>query len=114
MYCEACGRCRGIKLKGDSHIIACLEHGEFQLHQDYADTFQCEDFEEAPPIEEPPKDNIYIVLKCGREFTVYDKDISCNDDMQRRIHTASEKDRLVEFDGMLFNIDEIAVFSFIG
>ena len=113
MKCEGCGRNRGIKYKNGVYGISCLEKGEFEIHQDHIDTFNCEDYIEPVLVEEPPKDNIMIVLKCGRDMLLYDKDITCNDDMQRRLHSASENDTWVEFDGMLFNISEIAVLSFI-
>lgn len=109
MLCFDCGNCRAIKDKNGVYEINCLR-GSFQLHSDYEDNFTCEDYTDTVP-DEPQKDNIHIILNCGRDITVYDKDITCNDDMQRRIQTS---ERWVEFDGMLFNVDEIAVFSFIG
>ena len=110
MICLDCNNCRSIKEKDGVYGINCTEHGEFKLHSDYVDTFNCEDFDESIPVT-PQRDNIIIILKCGRDIPLYDKDITCNDDMQRRIQSA---ENWVEFDGMLFNVDEIAVFSYVG
>lgn len=110
MICEGCGQCRGIKYAKGVYTVSCLDNGEFPIHETHLDNFKCDTYSERV-IEEPPKDNILIILNCGRDFLIYDKDITCNDDMQRRIQSA---ENWVEFDGMLFNTNEIAVFSFIG
>lgn len=110
MVCLGCDKCREIKDKNGVYVINCSENGEFQLHSDYEDNFTCEEYAETVK-EEPVRDNIHIILNCGRDITVYDKDITCSDDIQRRIQSA---ENWVEFDGILFNVDEIAVFSFIG
>lgn len=109
MVCLDCDKCRGAKDKNGVYVINCSENGEFQLHSDYEDNFTCEEYTEAVR-EEPVKDNIHIILNCGRDITVYDKDITCSDDMERRL---GKEDGFVQFDGLLIRKDEIAVMRYI-
>ena len=108
MICEDCNKCHGIKFDKGVYTVTCEANDVFQVHESRLEFFRCSDKDEIPP---KPKENIMIILNCGRDIIVYDKDITCNDDMQRRIQSS---DGWVEFDGMLFNTNEIAVFSFIG
>ena len=108
MKCETCGKCKAIKLKDEVYTVSCIVNGDFPIHQSHVDEFNCEEYVER--VQEPPKENIVITLKCGRDFFMYDKNITCNDDMQRRIKSS---DGWVEFVGMLFNVDEIAVVGYI-
>lgn len=108
MVCGNCGNCQNIQVNGERYSIACTR-GVFELHESHVDNFQCEEYVEMPKVE-IPRNNILIILKCGRDITVYDKNITCNDDMERRLHATSE---WVEFDGMLINKREIAVLSYV-
>ena len=110
MKCESCGLCQTIKYNNSVYEIRCVERGDFNLHSDHEDAFEWEDYAERE-YTEPPKENIIITLKCGRDFFIRDEDITCNDDMQRRMGASEE---WVEFDGILFRTSEIAAVSFVG
>ena len=109
MKCEDCSKCREVKYKNGVFQVNCLNNDVFQIHESNVPNFECEDYEYEAP-QAPHKENILIILKSGRELIVYDKDITCNDDMERRLLATAD---WVEFDGMLINKREIAVLSYV-
>lgn len=108
MKCEECGRCIEVKHKDEKYVVSCTSNGMFEIHEDRLESFRCDEM-----IEMPPSENVMVVLKCGREFMVYDKEITCDDDIQRRINDAIEKERWVAFDGMYINTTEIGLVMYV-
>ncbi len=117
MICEDCGRCQSIREKGEVYEIGCLEKGGFQLHSMHEDNFKCEDFVERPKQATPPKDNVFIVLKCGRDMSFYDKQIHCLNDIGEKLNQACRLDGRVNyvlFDNFQINVEEIACWGYLG
>ena len=111
MLCEGCGKCQGIKLNNQVYTVTCLEKGEFSIHSDNVSHFNC--YERAEPIEEtPPRDNVLIILKSGRDMVMYDKDITCMADLDRMI--IEDALEWPEFGNFTFKRDEIACYGYIG
>lgn len=110
MICEGCGRCRGIKFNNQVYTVSCLENGEFPIHADNIDNFHCND--RTDPIEPPPSDNILIILKSGRDITVYDKDIKCMADLYKMI--VEDNLEWVEYGDFTFKVSEIACYGYVG
>ena len=84
MICQKCGRCQTIHEKGEVYEIGCLEKGGFRLHSSHEDNSHCEDYVERIEVR-PPKDNVYIVLKCGRDYTLRDEGIKSDKDILDRL-----------------------------
>lgn len=113
MICEACNKCQSYSVENDIHKIKCKESGSFKIHETNADRFQCEDFVDYIPPEEPLKDNVMVVLKgSGRDFIVRDdriKSVKLLDDAI--IVNPAE---YVSLGGITFKVDEIAAYSYLG
>lgn len=105
MICEDCGKCRGIKINNDIYTVACTANGEFQLHKDHVDAFRCTD--KADKIAPPPRDNVLIILKSGRDITVYDETVKSIEDMSFDCEWA-------KFGNIKVRTDEIACYGYIG
>lgn len=105
MICEGCGRCRGIKFNNQVYTVSCLENGEFPIHADNVDNFHCND--RTDPIEPPPSENVLIILKSGRDITVYDEKVKSIQDMSFDCEWA-------EFGSIKVRTDEIACYGYIG
>ena len=105
MLCEDCGKCRSIKSNNDIYTVACTENGEFQLHKDHVDAFRCTD--KTDKVVPELRDNVLIILKCGREITVYDETVASIEDMSFDCEWA-------KFGNIKVRTDEIACYGYIG
>lgn len=110
MKCETCGKCKAIKLKDEVYVVSCIVNGDFPIHQSHVDEFNCKEHVER--VQEPPKENIVITLKCGRDFFMYDKNITCMADLDRMI--IEDALEWPEFGNFTFKRDEIACYGYIG
>lgn len=110
MLCDGCGKCQGIKFNNQVYTVACLEKGEFPIHSDNVSHFKCNDRTEQP--ETPPRDNVLIILKSGRDMVMYDKDITCMADLDRMI--IEDALEYPEIGNFTFKRDEIACYGYIG
>lgn len=106
MLCEDCGKCRGIEINNDNtYTVTCSENGEFKIHKDHVDAFRCTD--KTDKIMPELRDNVLIILKCGREITVYDETVTSIEDMSFDCEWA-------KFGNIKVRTDEIACFGYIG
>ena len=105
MICEDCGRCQSIEFNNNAYTIDCLENGKFKLHNDHVDNFRCTD--KTDKIAPPPGDNVLIILKSGRDITVYDETVTSIEDMSFDCEWA-------KFGNIKVRTDEIACYGYIG
>ena len=96
--------------------VACFERGGFKIHSSHEDNFKCEDYVERPKREEPPKNNVVVILsESGRDIPLYDAEIHDKADINSRIERASFEDcEFVQFGQFVFSIVDIACVGYIG
>jgi hypothetical protein len=107
MKCKSCGKCISLTEKNGVYEINCAEKEQFKLHSDFLENFTCEDFEE---VVTPPKDNVLIILKSGREFAIYDEKVKSKDDIDSWL----KENEWVSFGVLTFRTSEIACYGYIG
>ena len=105
MLCEDCEKCRGIEINNDTYTVTCSENGEFKIHKDHVDAFRCTD--KTDKVMPELRDNVLIILKCGREITVYDETVTSTEDMSFDCEWA-------KFGNIKVRTDEIACYGYIG
>lgn len=116
MTCETCASCMSFKIENGQYKINCAENGTFPVSETFGERFSCKDWQKREAPEEPPKDNVLIILKgSGRDFMVHDDNITCEMDIVRRLKGKYEDENImVQFGSLMFCKTEIAVISYIG
>lgn len=117
MICDNCGRGRVVSYKDGVYTVDCLEKGKFPIHESHLDNFSCEDFAEKPKEEVPPKENVLIILKSGRDMEFYDKEITCLNDIGEKLEDAMRLGgsiNFVKFGNYQIAVKEIACWGYIG
>lgn len=118
MICQNCQHCKTVSYGNGRYTVSCLYNGEFPIHETNIDRFQCpsDSFEERKeePKTEPPKDNICVTLKCGRDITVYDSRIDSMKNLSDKINDIEKEIDFWRFGNIIFTVSEIAAIGYIG
>ena len=108
--CANCRYCTSFSADSEAYKVKCTLFGEQKVSMDFKDTFNCKELSEKEPIKEPEKENVMIVLKSGRDFCFYDKEMDCIKTLNDRIFRNSN----VRFGNFVVKFDEIAAFAYLG
>lgn len=117
MICQDCQHCKTVSYGNGRYTVSCLYNGEFPIHETNIDRFQCpsDSFEERKeePKTEPPKDNLCVTLKCGRDITFYDEDFETKENFIYWCDHANISE-LYRFGNIAFRMSEVAAIGYIG
>ena len=107
MICFTCDKCQSVKADNDVLKVSCQDNGLISVHSTHGDAFRCDSYVTHEPVV-PQKDNVLIILKCGRDLTTLDVDIKNLKDMSDRMDG-----EFARFGSLEIRVDEIAVWGLI-
>ena len=113
MICENCHYCLSFKVENGRYKIHCGEDdGTVEIHETNVERFKCPSYVEKEPEPEPPKDNVMIVLSCGRDFIVYDDRF--HSDAELRDSFGGFGNGFIRYGQIWFKMSDIVALSYIG
>ena len=117
MICQNCQHCRKITSSNGKIEVSCMYNGVFYIHETVADRFTCpsESFEERKEeeIKEPPKPNIVVILKSGRDVFVYSGMIASGEALTIWF-TNIDRNKIFTINNFVFNPDDVSAVGYIG
>lgn len=117
MICQDCQHCKTVSYGNGRYTVSCMYNGEFPIHETNIDRFQCpsDSFEERKeePKTEPPKDNIVVILKSGRDITAY-SDMVKSGEALSSWYEMIDRRRPFRIGNFMFNPDDVSAIGYIG